>query len=277
MIGSQTWRLADLGAKHMLLKKGIGWGYMPEPMVCEDLETGRLVQLDMAEYKDGFLRLYAIHRTDTPPGPAGSWLIARLRAQANGPAEAVNRRPIRSVPAIGAKDQQARSERLFAERWVPVMAKSTRATLALKKVGINFKLHRYDYDPDAERIGLHAAEAIGIEPRRLLKTLMAEVDGKPVCVVVPSDREVSMKKLAAAFGGKTAKMMHRADAERLTGYHIGGISPFAQKKRVSVAIDEAALSESTIFLNGGQRGMQIELAPDDARKALDAIVLSLTA
>jgi Cys-tRNA(Pro)/Cys-tRNA(Cys) deacylase len=105
---------------------------------------------------------------------------------------------------------------------------------------------------------------------------MAEVDGKPVCVVVPSDREVSMKKLAAAFGGKTAKMMHRADAERLTGYHIGGISPFAQQKRVSVAIDEAALSESTIFLNGGQRGMQIELAPDDARKALDAIVLSLT-
>ena len=106
------------------------------------------------------------------------------------------------------------------------MAKSTRATLALKKVGINFKLHRYDYDPDAERIGLHAAEAIGIEPQRLLKALMAEVDGKPVCVVVPSDREVSMKKLAAAFGGKTAKMMHRADAERLTGYHIGGISPY---------------------------------------------------
>jgi Cys-tRNA(Pro)/Cys-tRNA(Cys) deacylase len=157
------------------------------------------------------------------------------------------------------------------------MAKSTRATVALKNVGINFKLHRYDYDPDAERIGLHAAETIGIEPRRLLKTLMAEVDGKPVCVVVPSDREVSMKKLAAAFGGKTATMMHRADAERLTGYHIGGISPFGQKKRVSVAIDEAALSESTIFLNGGQRGMQIELAPDDARKALDAIVLSLTA
>jgi Cys-tRNA(Pro)/Cys-tRNA(Cys) deacylase len=156
------------------------------------------------------------------------------------------------------------------------MAMSTRATLALKKVGINFTLHRYDYDPDAERIGLHAAEAIGIEPRRLLKTLMAEVDGKLVCVVVPSDREVSMKKLAAAFGGKTAKMMHRADAEWLTGYHIGGISPFAQKKRVTVAIDEAALSESTIFLNGGQRGIQIELAPDDARRALDAIVLSLT-
>ena len=101
----------------------------------------------------------------------------------------------------------------------------------------NSPLHSYDYDPDADRIGLQAAEALGIEPRRVLKTLMAEVDGKPVCVVVPSDREVSMKRLAAAFGGKTAGMMRPADAERLTGYHVGGISPFAQKKRVPVAIE----------------------------------------
>src|SRR5260370_30795564 len=133
------------------------------------------------------------------------------------------------------------------------MSKSTRAILALNKIGASFTLHRYEYDPDAERIGLQAAEAIGIEPRRVLKTLMAEVDGKPVCVVVPSDREVSMKKLAIAFRGKTAKMMRPGDAERLTGYPVGGVSPFAQKKRVPVAIDEAALSESTVFLNGGQR------------------------
>ena len=78
------------------------------------------------------------------------------------------------------------------------MSKRTRATLALRKVGVNFTLHSYDYDPDAERIGLQAAKAIGIEPRRVLKTLIAEVDGKPVCVIVPSDREVSMKKLATA-------------------------------------------------------------------------------
>ena len=77
------------------------------------------------------------------------------------------------------------------------MSNSTRATLALDKAGVNFTLHSYDYDPDAERIGLQAAQAIGVEPRRVLKTLMAEVDGKPVCVIVPSDREVSMKKLAA--------------------------------------------------------------------------------
>jgi Cys-tRNA(Pro)/Cys-tRNA(Cys) deacylase len=156
------------------------------------------------------------------------------------------------------------------------MSKSTRATLALQNAGVRFALHSCDYDPDAERIGLQAAEAIGIEPRRLLKTLMAEVDGKPVCVVVPSDREVSMKKLAAAFDGKTAKMMRPADAERLTGYHVGGISPFAQKKRVPVAIDETVLSETSVLLNGGQRGLQIELEPEDARKALDAVVRPLT-
>jgi len=157
------------------------------------------------------------------------------------------------------------------------MSKSTRATLALNKAGVNFTLHSYDYDPNAEYIGLQAAEGIGVEPRRVLKTLMAEVDGKPVCVIVPSDREVSMKKLATAFNGKTAKMMRAVDAERLTGYHVGGISPFAQRKRVPIAIDEAAMTESSVFLNGGQRGLQIQLEPNDARKALNAIVRPLTA
>ena len=157
------------------------------------------------------------------------------------------------------------------------MSKTTRATLALEKLGVSFTLHAYDYDPDADSIGLQAAEALGIAPRRMLKTLMAEVDGRPVCVVLASDREVSMKKLAAAFAGKTAKMMRPAEAERLTGYHVGGISPFAQKKAVPVAIDEAALGETSVFLNGGQRGLQIEIAPDDVRKALDAVVRPLVA
>ena len=157
------------------------------------------------------------------------------------------------------------------------MSMSTRATLALNKVEVNFTLHSYAYDPAAEHIGLQAAEAIGVEPRRVLKTLMAEVDGKPVCVIVPSDREVNMKKLAAAFHGKTARMMRPTDAERLTGYHIGGISPFAQKKRVPIVIDEAAMSEPSVFLNGGQRGLQIQLKPDDARKSLDAIIRPPTA
>jgi Cys-tRNA(Pro)/Cys-tRNA(Cys) deacylase len=156
------------------------------------------------------------------------------------------------------------------------MSKTTRATLALEKLGVTFTLHSYAYDPEAESIGLQAAAALGIEPRRMLKTLMAEVDGKPVCVVVPSDREVSMKKLAAAFGGKTAKMMRPADAERLSGYHVGGISPLAQKKRVPVAIDEAALGETSVYLNGGQRGLQIELRPEDAVRAIGATTHALT-
>src|SRR5262245_60092818 len=78
VVGTQSWRLADLGSKHILLKEGIGWGYMPEPMVREDIEGGRLVALDMPELKRGSLRLYAIYRTDTPPGQAGSWLISRF-------------------------------------------------------------------------------------------------------------------------------------------------------------------------------------------------------
>ena len=125
------------------------------------------------------------------------------------------------------------------------MSKTTPATKALEKLGVTFALHTYVYNSGAERIGLQAAEALGVEPFRMLKTLMAEVDGKPVCVVVPSDGEVSMKKLAIAFGGKAAKMMRPADAERLTGYHVGGISPFGQKKRVPVAIEAAALGHAT--------------------------------
>jgi Cys-tRNA(Pro)/Cys-tRNA(Cys) deacylase len=156
------------------------------------------------------------------------------------------------------------------------MSKSTRATSALTKLGIKFVLHTYCYDPDAERIGMQAAEALGIEPQRMLKTLMAEVDGRPVCAVVPSDRELSMKKLAAAFGGRAASMLRPADAERLSGYHVGGISPFAQKKRVPVAIDDTVLVQRSVFLNGGRRGLQIELDPNDAIASLDAIVQPLT-
>jgi len=157
------------------------------------------------------------------------------------------------------------------------MSKTTRATQALTRLGVKFALHTYDYDPDADRIGLQAAEALGVAPHRVLKTLMAEVDGKPVCVVVPSDREVSMKKLAAAFAGKAASMMRPSDAERLTGYHVGGISPFGQKKRVPAAIEAAALVETSVYMNGGQRGLQAELDPKEAVRALGAIVAALTA
>ena len=150
------------------------------------------------------------------------------------------------------------------------MPKTTPATLALRKLGIAFKLHTYVYDSSAEHIGLQAAEALDVEPNRVLKTLMVEVDGSPVCVVVPADSEISMKKLAAALSAKAAKMMQPSDAERLTGYHVGGISPFGQKKKVPTAIEETALANPEVFINGGQRGLQVKLAPGDAMKALGA-------
>ena len=157
------------------------------------------------------------------------------------------------------------------------MSKTTRATQMLTKAGIAFTTVTYDYDPNADRIGLQAAEAIGEAPHLVLKTLMAELDGKPVCVVVPSDREVSMKKLAAAFGGKSANMMKPADAERATGYHVGGISPFGQKKQVPTAIEADAMVHDYVYMNGGQRGLQVRLSPRDAQKVLDAIVAPLVA
>src|SRR6478736_3673952 len=155
------------------------------------------------------------------------------------------------------------------------MSKSTRATKMLEQARIAFTVHSYDYDPDADSIGLQAAEALGEPPSRVLKSLMALVDGKPVCVVVPSDREVSMKKLAAAFGGKAAQMMKPADAERITGYKVGGISPFGQMKPPKVAMEEQALANEAVYINGGQRGLQVRLNPGDASRLLNAIVAPL--
>jgi Cys-tRNA(Pro)/Cys-tRNA(Cys) deacylase len=155
------------------------------------------------------------------------------------------------------------------------MAKGTPATVALEKAGIAFKLHEYDYDPNAERIGMQAAEALGVSPQRLLKTLMAKAGGQPVCVVIASDREVSLKKLASAVGTKDAAMLPPAEAERITGYHVGGISPIGQKKRVRVFIDVAAMAHPTIIFNGGRRGLQIEIAPADLLKLLGASAVNL--
>lgn len=150
------------------------------------------------------------------------------------------------------------------------MAKSTPATVALKKAGAVFTLHEYDYDPAAERIGLHAAEALGIEPARLLKTLMARAGVEIVCVLVASDREISLKRLASAAGAKDAQMLAPAEAERVTGYHVGGISAFGQKRRVRVFMAEEALAHASVLVNGGRRGLQIELAPAEIVRLLEA-------
>ena len=157
------------------------------------------------------------------------------------------------------------------------MSKKTRATEMLEKAALAFSVHSYDYDPNADSIGLQAAEALQQPAERVLKTLMALVDGRPVCVIVPSDHEVSMKRLAAAFGGKSAQMMKPADAERVTGYKVGGISPFGQKRKVPTALEIAALKHEFVFINGGQRGLQVCLEPRAAQRVLDAVAAPLVA
>ena len=157
------------------------------------------------------------------------------------------------------------------------MSKATRATKTLEQAGIVFTVCAYDYDPNADSIGLQAAKALGEPPQRVLKTLMALVDGQPVCVIVPSDREVSMKRLASAFGGKSAQMMKPADAERMSGYRVGGISPFGQMRNVKTAIEEQAIVHDFVYINGGQRGLQVRLSPHDAIRLLKAIAAPLIA
>lgn len=152
------------------------------------------------------------------------------------------------------------------------MSKMTRATNALARAGTSFSVHIYDYDPGAERIGVQAAQALGERPDRVLKTLMTLVDGKSACVILPSDREVSMKKLAAALHGKSAEMMKPADAERITGYKVGGISPFGQARTARTVIDATAMTHDLVYINGGQRGLQVRLSPRDAASLLDALV-----
>jgi Cys-tRNA(Pro)/Cys-tRNA(Cys) deacylase len=148
---------------------------------------------------------------------------------------------------------------------------------ALAAASVPFTVHAYDYDPDAESIGLQAASALGEDPARVLKTLMALVDGKPVCVVVPSDQEVSMKKLAAAIDGKSAQMMKPAEAERVTGFKVGGISPFGQRRAVKTIIEQSALAHDQVYVNGGQRGLQVRLSPRDVRDVLKATVADVAA
>jgi Cys-tRNA(Pro)/Cys-tRNA(Cys) deacylase len=157
------------------------------------------------------------------------------------------------------------------------VSRTTPATLALDRAGVAYTLATYDYDPNADRIGLQAAEALGAPPSEVLKTLIVKADGRPACVVLASDREVSMKKLAAALGAKACEMAPRADAERITGYRVGGVSPFGQKKRLPTVIDAAAMALGQAYVNGGQRGLQVRLAPGDLVRALGATVAEVTA
>lgn len=153
----------------------------------------------------------------------------------------------------------------------------TPGTLLLKSKGIPFTLHPYAYDPKADAVGLAAAQALNLDPALTLKTLMVEVDGKPACCVIPSDRHLSMKKVAAAFGGKSAAMMSPAKAEKLTGYKVGGISPFGPRRPSPTVIEATAITAANVWINAGQRGLLLGIAPQDALTAIPATAAPLIA
>lgn len=147
----------------------------------------------------------------------------------------------------------------------------------LAAAGVAVSLHPYEYDRDADAVGLAAAAALGLDPALTLKTLMVEVDGKPACCVLPADRQLSMKKVAAGFGGRQAAMMLPAKAEKLTGYRVGGISPFGQKRAVPTLFDAMPMMAERVWINAGARGLLLGIAPADALRVLGAQALALAA
>ena len=155
--------------------------------------------------------------------------------------------------------------------------KGTPATALLVKKGVTHTLHTYDHDPRAESYGTEAADALGLAPQRVFKTLLAEVDGTLTVGIVPVTGHLDLKALAAAVGGKRAKMAEVAAAERATGYVAGGISPLGQKKRLRSVVDVSAVDHETMFCSGGRRGLEIELAPADLVALTGALVAPIAA
>ncbi len=154
-------------------------------------------------------------------------------------------------------------------------ADSTPATAHLHREGIAFTAHAYVHDPRAESYGLEAAEALGLEPELVFKTLMVDVDGELVVGIVPVTTSLDLKAIAAALGGKRAHMADPALAQRATGYVLGGISPIGQKKAHRTVIDETAELWPGVYVSGGRRGLDLELAPDDLITATRAVVAAI--
>jgi Cys-tRNA(Pro)/Cys-tRNA(Cys) deacylase len=157
------------------------------------------------------------------------------------------------------------------------MSGATQGLRFLAAQGIAVTLHPYDYDPNADAVGLAAAKALGIDPALTLKTLMVEVDGKPACCVIPSDQHLSMKRVAAAFHSKQAAMMAVPQAEKLTGYRVGGISTFGQKRSVPTAFELTSTTVDRVWINAGQRGLLLGIDPQRALAALGASAAALIA
>lgn len=149
---------------------------------------------------------------------------------------------------------------------------STPATVALTKAGIPFEIRAYEHDPHETDFGGEAAAALGVEPERVFKTLLAEVDGELVVGIVPVAGRLDLKALAAALSGKRAVMADPAVAERKTGYVVGGISPLGQRARLRTVLDSSAEGFATVLVSGGRRGLDIELAPTELRRVTGALL-----
>jgi Cys-tRNA(Pro)/Cys-tRNA(Cys) deacylase len=148
----------------------------------------------------------------------------------------------------------------------------TPATVALTAAGVDFTVHAYDHDPSHPSYGEEAAEAMGVSPDRVFKTLVADVDGSLVVGVVPVAGSLDLKALAAAVGGKRAAMADPALAERTTGYVRGGISPLGQRKRLPTVLDDSAEGHATVCVSAGRRGLEVELAPGDLARLTGAVL-----
>ncbi|MDY0227520.1 Cys-tRNA(Pro)/Cys-tRNA(Cys) deacylase [Desulfomicrobium apsheronum] len=139
----------------------------------------------------------------------------------------------------------------------------TPAINAAKKAGITFVVREYDHDPSCTAYGLEAAEKLGVDPRQVFKTLVADLGGELVVAVIPVESMLGLKQLAKAAGAKKAAMADRVLVERATGYVLGGVSPLGQKKRLRTFIDISAQAHPVMLVSGGRRGLDIELAPED--------------
>jgi len=148
----------------------------------------------------------------------------------------------------------------------------TPATVALAAAGTAYTLHAYEHDPASPSYGEEAAEALGVSPDRVFKTLVADVDGELTVAVVPVAGQLDLKALASAVGGKRAAMADPAAAERTTGYVRGGISPLGQRKRLRTVLDASAAEHETICISAGRRGLEVELAPQDLAALTDAVL-----
>jgi Cys-tRNA(Pro)/Cys-tRNA(Cys) deacylase len=133
----------------------------------------------------------------------------------------------------------------------------------LEQAGVPYLIHPYDHDSSAPSFGLEAARALGVQPTRVFKTLLAEVDDDFVVAVVPVSGSLDLKLLARAVSGKRAAMAASSQAERATGYVVGGICPFGQRKKLPTIVDESAFRYPTIYVSAGRRGLDIEIAPSD--------------